>query len=235
MKSPDTRFFLSPLLIGEQILSEEESKHATKVCRAQVGDILLVCDGKGKLAEAEILEANPKACKILIKSISILEKEPPRLQLAIACLKDDANEEVSFHVAQANVSKIILLRTEHSQEPKNSDLSRLVRRCHLKSRVSLKQSMKSWETEIEGPIELKDWLKTVEGTLVLCDINGQSQLENLDSNAPTTLLIGPEGGFSEKEIELIKNVPNAKTQLLKLGNTRLRARTAALLALGKLV
>ena len=95
--------------------------------------------------------------------------------------------------------------------------------------------MKSWETEIEGPIELKDWLKTVEGTLVLCDINGQSQLENLDSNVPTTLLIGPEGGFSEKEIELIKNVPNAKTQLLKLGNTRLRARTAALLALGKLV
>ena len=83
--------------------------------------------------------------------------------------------------------------------------------------------------------ELKDWLKTVEGTLVLCDINGQSQLENLDSNVPTTLLIGPEGGFSEKEIELIKNVPNAKTQLLKLGNTRLRARTAALLALGKLV
>ena len=52
---------------------------------------------------------------------------------------------------------------------------------------------------------------------------------------PSAILIGPEGGFSEKEIELIKNVPNAKTQLLKLGNTRLRARTAALLALGKLV
>lgn len=236
MKMPDTHFFHPTLLSGELILSEEESHHAIKSYRAQIGDSLLLCDGKGKIAEGKILEANPKGCKVYIDNPIIVEENPPQLQLAIACLKDDANEEVTFHAAQTNVSKIILLRTEHSQESKNSDLNRILRRCKLKSRVSLKQSMKAWETEIEGPFELKEWLKNVQGTLVLCDMNGQKDFEKKsDSNIPTTLLIGPEGGFSNQEIELIKNAPQAKTQMLQLGKTRLRARTAALLAIGKLI
>lgn len=237
MKTPDTRFFLSSLFPGEHILSEDESLHAIKVCRAKIGDSLRLCDGKGKLAEGRIIEASPKACKILIESLPEIEEKKPRLQLAIACLKDDGNEEVTLHAAQANLSKIILLRTEHSQEPKNSDLSRVVRRCSLKSRVSLKQSMKTWETEIEGPCELETWLQNIKGTLILCDIKGQKEISalNEESENPVTILIGPEGGFSKREIELIQNAPHAKTELLQLGTTRLRARTAALFAIGKLI
>ena len=48
-------------------------------------------------------------------------------------------------------------------------------------------------------------------------------------------LIGPEGGFSDKEISRIKSHQRGKTALINLGNTRLRARTAAIIALGKFV
>ena len=147
----------------------------------------------------------------------------PRLNLAIACLKDDALEEVVFHVAQTETDCIIFLRTDYSQEPKNSDLKKTVRRAELKALVSLKQSKKAWMTRIEGPIEFAEWLSQYKGDLILCDIK------------PITLLVGPEGGFSPREIEAVKSFTNGKVHLLNLGNTRLRARTAAVIALGKIL
>ena len=96
-------------------------------------------------------------------------------------------------------------------------------------------------TRIEGPIEFDKWLKNYQGDLILCDIDGERKLdinegatENSDAK-PVTLLVGPEGGFSPREIEAIKTFKNGKVHLLNLGNTRLRARTAAIIALGKVL
>jgi 16S rRNA (uracil1498-N3)-methyltransferase len=169
----------------------------------------------------------------------------PKVSLGIACLKDDALEEVVFHAAQTEIDKIIFLRTDFSQEPKNSDLKKTVRRAELKSLVSLKQSKKAWMTNIEGPVEFDKWLASYKGDLILCDIDGDRQLNlsgsgNASANSdpqptPITLLVGPEGGFSPREIEAIKTFQNGKVHLLNLGKTRLRARTAAIIALGKIL
>jgi 16S rRNA (uracil1498-N3)-methyltransferase len=128
-----------------------------------------------------------------------------------------------------------------------------VSRAELKSLVSLKQSKKAWMTAIEGPVEFDKWLESYKGDLILCDIDGDRQLnlsgtdnasasdssganESSNENAtPITLLVGPEGGFSPREIEAIKAFQNGKVHLLNLGNTRLRARTAAIIALGKIL
>jgi 16S rRNA (uracil1498-N3)-methyltransferase len=179
------------------------------------------------------VKADPKACEVRIDKFDTVSTERPKLNLAIACLKDDALEEVVFHAAQTEIDTIYFLRTDFSQEPKNSDLHKLVRRAELKSLVSLKQSKKPWLTRIEGPIEFDRWLDTYEGDLVLCDINGDKNAPTLDQR--TSLLVGPEGGFSDKEISRIKSYQRGKTTLINLGNTRLRARTAAIIALGKFV
>ena len=123
------------------------------------------------------------------------------------------------------------MRTDFSQEPKNSDLHKLVRRAELKSLVSLKQSRKPWLTQIKGPVEFDKWLDSYEGDLILCDIDGEKETPPLER--PSTLLIGPEGGFSPKEIESVKSYSRGKSTSINLGNTRLRARTAAIIALGK--
>jgi 16S rRNA (uracil1498-N3)-methyltransferase len=215
------------------MLDENESSHAVRVCRATAGDTLELCDGLGHFADATIVKADPKACEVRIDKFDTVSTERPKLNLAIACLKDDALEEVVFHAAQTEIDTIYFLRTDFSQEPKNSDLHKLVRRAELKSLVSLKQSKKPWLTRIEGPIEFDRWLDTYEGDLVLCDINGDKNAPTLDQR--TSLLVGPEGGFSDKEISRIKSYQRGKTTLINLGNTRLRARTAAIIALGKFV
>ena len=147
------------------------------------------------------------------------------------------------------IGSITFLRTDYSQEPKNSDLHKLVRRSELKSLVSLKQSKKPWLTEICGPVEFKEWLKGYHGDLILCDVDGEKTAPTeitakLTSGSagkekcditPITLLVGPEGGFSPDEIRMTREFTGGKSYALNLGNTRLRARTAAIVALGKLL
>ena len=233
MRTPDSRFYCPQIGVGTFTLDENESSHAVRVCRATAGDTLELCDGLGHFADATIVKADPKACEVRIDKFDTVSTERPKLNLAIACLKDDALEEVVFHAAQTEIDTIYFLRTDFSQEPKNSDLHKLVRRAELKSLVSLKQSKKPWLTRIEGPIEFDRWLDTYEGDLVLCDINGEKNAPTLDQR--TALLVGPEGGFSDKEISRIKSYQRGKNRLINLGNTRLRARTAAIIALGKFV
>ena len=248
MKTPDSRFYCPLITVGTIILDENESSHAVRVCRAANGDTLQLCDGLGHYADATITKADAKACEVRVDTFEDATFKRPRLNLGIACLKDDALEEVVFHAAQTETDSVIFLRTDYSQEPKNSNLKKTVRRAELKSLVSLKQSKKPWMTRIEGPIEFDKWLKDYQGDLILCDIDGERKLdlgleENADGNSstreraatPVTLLVGPEGGFSPREIETVKSFKNGKVHLLNLGNTRLRARTAAVIALGKVL
>lgn len=235
MKSPDSRFYCPLITEGVITLDENESTHAVRVCRAAAGDVLQLSDGLGHFADATIVKADAKACEVRVDSVEVASNERPKVSLGIACLKDDALEEVVFHAAQTEIDSIIFLRTDYSQEPKNSDLKKTVRRAELKSLVSLKQSKKPWLTRIDGPVEFKEWLKSYKGDLVLCDMDGE-QAPSVESLAtPTTLLVGPEGGFSPAEIQAIKDFKNGKVRLMKLGPTRLRARTAAIIALGKIV
>ena len=233
MKSPDTRFYVPELTKGVLPLSAEESAHAIRVCRARPGDILQLTDGKGHLATGIVEKADPHCCEIRIESIKESNRPKPLLHLGIACLKDDSNEEIALHVGEMEVASITLLRTEHSEEPKDSNLQKVVRRCELKATVSLKQSLKAWLTEIRGPVPLEEWIKNYRGDIVLCDMDGERNLPTLEKE--TTLLVGPEGGFSPREIELVKNYANGSVQILGLGKTRLRARTAAIVGIGKCV
>ena len=250
MKTPDSRFYCPQIQCGKATLDENESGHAVKVCRATQGDVLELCDGLGHFAVGTIVVADPRACQVEISKVETPKPARPLLNLAIACLKDDALEEVVFHAAQTEIASITFLRTDYSQEPKNSDLHKLVRRSELKSLVSLKQSKKPWLTEIRGPVEFKEWLKSYHGDLILCDVDGEKtapkevqdklSIANGEGNhveglAPVTLLVGPEGGFSPDEIRMTREFTGGKSYTLNLGNTRLRARTAAIVALGKLV
>lgn len=251
MKTPDSRFYCPQIQCGRATLDENESAHAVKVCRAAQGDVLELCDGQGHFAHGTIVVADPRACQVEISAVETPKPMRPLLNLAIACLKDDALEEVVFHAAQTEIASITFLRTDYSQEPKNSDLHKLVRRSELKSLVSLKQSKKPWLTEIHGPVEFKEWLKSYRGDLILCDVDGEktapkevtdkltadsaSDKKCDETSTPVTLLVGPEGGFSPEEIRMTKEFTGGKSYALNLGNTRLRARTAAIVALGKLL
>lgn len=235
MRKPDSNFYHDTLGAGTFTLGEEQSRHIVKVFRAEAGGIVRLCDGKGNFADAEILEANAKACRVKVERLENAGVPKPKLKLALACLKDDANEEVALHASEADLAEIVLLRTERSLEPRDSGLERTLRRMSAKCQVSLEQARKAWLTQVSGPIWLGEFLHSASGTLILCDEHGESSVPSEILEGEATILVGPEGGFTEAELAQIKGAKTAKTLLLKLGSTRLRARTAALFALGKLL
>ena len=225
----NSNFFIESLRLGEAFLSSDESSHIVKSFRARAGDSLNLCDGKGRLAKAELAEVTPRACRVSIKSISEQEP-PPQTHLAIGCLSGGGEEEVVFHAAQVPLAAIHLLRTERSLEPRSSDLGKLRRRMEAKSMAALKQSRKAWLTEIKAPVYLNEFLETFKGNLIVCEQSGE-HAPSLKKEMPTAILSGPEGGFSPAELEAMKS---KGVFFFSLGVTRLRAVTAPIFALAKL-
>jgi 16S rRNA (uracil1498-N3)-methyltransferase len=214
-------------------LDPDESHHAIKVFRHREGDLLRMGNGQGLTVLARIQEASQQ--KTLVEFVEPIQvSSPPRGHLAIACLKDNDLEEVMETCGQLPLASLTLLRTDHSQEPRDSDLARTVRRLELKSIVASKQALKPWLTTVHGPISFAQWLHVCTQTMVLCDIEGEVKLPSslLQSRESLVLAVGPEGGFSPTEIQQIKD---KNAQLLSLGSTRLRAKTCPIVALGALL
>jgi 16S rRNA (uracil1498-N3)-methyltransferase len=232
--------FLAPLQlesgIGELLsLDIDESHHAVKVFRHRVGDRLRLGNGAGIQGVGVVIEANSERCVVQVEDVFSLQT-CPRIHLAIAALKDNDLEEVMESCGQLPLASLTLLRTDHSQEPRDSDLKRTIRRLELKSMVAFKQSLKPWLTSVHGPVPFSSWIFQNSSQILLCDMEGSVTLPHSNLQDPTTppltLLIGPEGGFSDAEMTAAR-AKNAL--LLRLGSTRLRAKTCPAIALGALI
>jgi 16S rRNA (uracil1498-N3)-methyltransferase len=230
MRSPDTHFFCESLELGSLTLNPEESRHLVRTCRALPGASLTLADGKGRFAQGLLTAANPDAATVQVKALSDAAPKP-KLHLALGCLDDDDMESVVFHCAQTSLASICFLRTERSLEPKKSNLERAMRRCKSKSLVALKQAKKPWLTDIIGPVALEEWTANITYKLIVCNITNKLNNFKVNTEEEYCLVTGPEGGFSEKELELFAA---HGAEFLSLGDTRLRAVTAPLYGLGQL-
>lgn len=214
-------------------LDKDESTHAIKVFRHRVGDSLKIGNGEGIQGIGQITQASTDCCVLALQSIEPITP-PSRIHLAIACLKDNDLEDVMENCGQLELASITLLRTDHSQEPRDSDLLRTVRRLELKSMVAFKQSQKAWLTKVHGPLLFEQWSPTV-SSIILCDMDGAVCVPDswkAREHGDLCLAIGPEGGFSPREIDVMMNQGAFRMQL---GSTRLRAKTCPAIALGALL
>lgn len=206
---------------------DEEQQHITKVLRIKEGEHIYVTDGKGNLAYGTLKLEGKKAS---LNVLEIKEKQAnfsPKLHIAIAPTKNI--DRIEFFIEKATemgISEITLINTEKT-ERKNINIDKL----RKQSIAASKQSLRFHFPVINDLTKFSDFMKDLnpETTFVAhCHEN----LERLDLNTiPTqnlqefTFLIGPEGDFSEKEIQMLaeKNI-----KAVSLGQQRLRTETAGL-------
>jgi 16S rRNA (uracil1498-N3)-methyltransferase len=134
-------FYVPDISGAEVILDETESKHAIRVLRLQNGNPVQIIDGKGGFYEAEISDANPKKCKLVInKSHKEFGKRNFHLHIAIAPTKNiDRFEWFLEKATEIGIDEITPLLTSHS-ERKTINAERLE-----KILVSaMKQSLKAY-------------------------------------------------------------------------------------------
>ena len=211
-------------------LSESESHHATKVMRLKAGNTIRLVDGKGNGYLAEIAEIHQK--KTLLNVIETLptDVKPAPLHIAIAPTK--TNERFEFFIEKAielGISEITPIFSFNSERKKLN-----VERVNRIAIAALKQSMRAFMPTINEPIKYADFIKQQndnEKFICFCGDSEKVDLKTIDFAKPTTILIGPEGDFNEKEVELALE---KGFKILNLGKARLRTETAAIFSLSLL-
>jgi 16S rRNA (uracil1498-N3)-methyltransferase len=239
------------------ILPEDETRHCVKVLRNKPGDTVYVIDGEGGLYRCKLLSAGKEAeCEIAEKSVGI-GKRNYSLTMAVCPTKNIERYEWFLEKAtEFGIDKLVPLISEHSirtrikkerleaialsatkqslkaylpviedemavadflKEQKNSDAIKLIAHCEEAEKISLRSALNNGGC-----------LNNAMSGNAMPGNAGLSNADNENCSKPKiTIMIGPEGDFSKKEIELSAD---AGFSAITLGTARLRVETAALAA-----
>ncbi len=210
--------------IAETIrLSGREARHLIRVLRAGPGDEVTVFDGQGHEARTTIVEVGPTTVVLRLERRLAVERETEQpLTLYLALLKGDKLAEVIRAGTELGVHRFVLLATHHSV-PKTISPGKLERLRRITVEAA-KQSGRNHLPEISGPVALKAIPRVSQG-LVAHPRTATRVGEVYDPSEPVALAVGPEGGFSDEEVEHL--VDRGFTPVT-LGRRILRAETAAL-------
>jgi len=207
--------------------SKEESKHIIKVLRKKVGDIMHITNGNGWLFSAEIITENIKKCIAEVKTKQFQKKPKYHLHLAVAPTKmNDRYEWFLEKATEIGIQEITPIICDHSERKiiKPERFEKILQ-------SAMKQSLSIYLPKLNKAIAFRDFIKQdFKDALFIahCEkTNRKSLKKELKPNQNTTILIGPEGDFSIKEIEAA-----VKTNFVPvtLGEKRLRTETAGIVA-----
>lgn len=226
-------FFVASLSDHPLQLNEDTSKHMIGVLRMEKGEAVLLTDGKGKKAKAEITDDNRKRCIVQVQSIETENESKPKISVAISIVKNASRFEWFLEKAtEIGVNEIIPLVCERTEK----ETFRHDRMQGILISAML-QSQQTWLPKLHEPTLFGNVIKNAEQEakfIAHCLPEKKTQLaEALSSNNSIAqypnhlILIGPEGDFTPQEIQSALQqgfVPVA------LGNTRLRTETAGIVA-----
>lgn len=210
----------------QYFLNEEESKHAVRVLRLEIGSEVQLIDGKGGLYTAQIKDAHPKRTILQITNVVTgYGKRNHYLHIAIAPTKNlDRLEwflEKATEIGIDEISLIICQRSER-KEAKTERLNKIIT-------AAIKQSLKAYHPILNEPVALNKFLsQPFDGQKFIahCEDSGKTSLSaELNTQSKYLILIGPEGDFSPAEID---SALHNGYKAITLGESRLRTETAAL-------
>lgn len=209
------------------VFDKEESKHIVKVLRKKESDKIFITNGLGFLFISEISLASDKKCEVKILEIQEFEKPKYNLHIAVAPTKmNDRFEWFLEKATEIGIQEITPIICEHSERKvyKTDRAEKIIQ-------SAMKQSNQFYLPKINEPISFKEFVSNTDCKnrfIAHCVETERKQLKDtIEPKENYVILIGPEGDFSENEIDfaLANNY-----QAILLGNTRLRTETAALVA-----
>jgi 16S rRNA (uracil1498-N3)-methyltransferase len=220
-----------PLSAGNSLtLSKEQSHYLINVLRMQAGDRLYVFNGKVGEWLACIESAHKKATILDIIEQNRPQPKPADLTYIFAPLKQARLDYMVQKAVEMGVSRLAPVLTQHTQVHK-LNLDRL--RANVIE--AAEQCGVLHVPEVNEPVKLPVLLETWDASrqILFCDEAAESinPLHTLQSmqEGPKAVLIGPEGGFSEQERDMLLGLDYVTP--IGLGPRILRADTAAVAAL----
>ena len=210
------------------VLTNQEHAHLSKVLRKSNGDLINVTDGLGYIYKCRIDEIVKGSTTLSVLNSYNDNIEYPQLTIAISITKKISRFEWFLEKAtEIGVYSIIPIISQHSEK------SRLnFNRCTKILVSAMKQSLRTRLPILNAPIGFNDYIKRTaeidKKFIATCKANNSVLLKHeLKKGLSAEILIGPEGSFSEKEIN---NAKNTNFTPISLGQSRLRTETAGVSA-----
>lgn len=216
------RFYISgQLQVGKEIRVEDAEllNQWGKVFRLSAGDKVILFNGEGSDFEATFKILSKKE-SVLVIDREIENKNTTKTELHIfqSIIKKDNFELIVQKCTEIGAFAFHPIISERS-EKKDLNTERLVKI----SKEASEQSFRTTVPKIFEPLQLEKALENFDGELYVLDFDGEN-IKDINANK-IGIIIGPEGGWSEKEREYFKT-KNIKS--VSLGNPVLRAETAAI-------
>jgi 16S rRNA (uracil1498-N3)-methyltransferase len=215
----------------EITLDEDTSRHIVQVLRMKKGKQLNLTDGKGNLISCSVIDDHKKHCVVKIDNSRFTPHSPRKIAVAISLLKNSSRFEWFLEKAtEIGVDEIIPLLCSRTEKQK----FRIDRAKNILISAML-QSQQVWLPVLHEPIAFdlvfrqQEIADTSQGFIAHCIQTQKRKLSDLINTSilSQVILIGPEGDFTEEEVSLAMQnhfIP------VSLGETRLRAETAGIVA-----
>jgi len=213
------------------IITDKELVHRlVHVLRAQQGQEIILFNQEYHLL-CTITSLSNKSVAIAITKREKNKQLTPSVTVLLPILKRAAFEDALYMVTELGANKIQLISTEKTTKWHAHDIERAQRIVI----AAAEQSKQFAFPHVVPPIGLKEAIKECEKPLVIADIQGKplrNYLPFLEKQIAITLLVGPEGDFSQSEYVLLNSMNQDSIYRCTLTPTILKSEHAIALLVG---
>jgi 16S rRNA (uracil1498-N3)-methyltransferase len=218
-------FYSKNITNNVALLIEDEARHCAKVLRKRVGEQVRFTDGLGYFYNGEITNISKNECELSILNKWKGEELNYKLTIAISLVKNQSRFEWFLEKAvEIGVDRIIPIICKRT-EKRNIKEKRLENILISAS----KQSLKAKFPILESPILFNDLIEDNNDSIFIAHLNDDAVYlgKAIKPKESYTILIGPEGDFTEEELKIAFN---NGIKPVTLGTSRLRTETAGIVA-----
>ncbi|MFQ6396697.1 16S rRNA (uracil(1498)-N(3))-methyltransferase [Nocardia sp. KC 131] len=221
------------------VLDGPEGRHAATVRRTRVGEPITLSDGRGLLAESEVVAAQKDRLELKVHNRVLAAPATPRVTVVQALPKSDRSELAVELMTEAGADTIIPWQAARCIANWEGKAGKAVDKWRAAARTAARQSRRAYIPEVtdlhrtRGLLDAISKVVQTDGIVVALHESGAARFVELPFGKATEimLIVGPEGGLTESELTAFAA---AGAEVTLLGPTVLRTSTAAAVALGAL-
>lgn len=228
----------APLQTGVELqLPAQAGEHLARVLRLTVGAPLLLFNGDGCEYPAILQRIGKREVWARVDGEGVAQQRESALQLTLAqgIARGDKMDFILQKATELGVQRIVPLLTERTEVKLNAERSER-RMAHWRAVISsaCEQSGRTRLPELSEPMTLTSWAAALDdssGVRLSLDPRASATPRSLATLGAATLVIGPEGGLSAKDLMVVEV---AGFRGMRLGPRILRTETAGLAAIAAL-
>ncbi|WP_067654655.1 16S rRNA (uracil(1498)-N(3))-methyltransferase [Nocardia harenae] len=221
------------------VLDGPEGRHAATVRRIRVGESITLSDGRGVVAESEVVAAEKGRLELAVLDRRVAEPVVPAVTVVQALPKSDRSELAVELMTEAGVDVIVPWQAARCVANWDGKAAKGVEKWRAAARAAARQSRRAYIPEVGEVRRTRDVVELVRATVAEGGVvaalheSGAGRFTALPFEAAkrVVLIVGPEGGLDDAEIAAFTEVG---AFAVVLGPTVLRTSTAGAVALGAL-